>query len=328
MSKKMTLAIVCALSAGWGLRVLAENVPKQTPLFYAGVLEENGVLVEGERAVTLTAWSAEADGEPICTSTTEKLKVSAGHFRMAVSDACVAKLRDVGTSADVWIAVSFRDGSGTPHDIPGRSKVGAVPFALRASSADTATGPLLGQVVPTGMIAMFAGACPAGWVEYMPLRGRVPRGEPAGNAASLDQGGNDDAVVVSHVHSGSTGGGAHMHEGATGIQNQKHTHSGTTNGQYAWPNCDIFDGSGGDANQFAPAVFTTRYIGGNCGYREKTAHSHEFGTGADSVDHAHSLRVSGGDHTHTFMTADAAGAVAKTGANMQAFGEVMFCVKQ
>ncbi|MET0286874.1 MAG: hypothetical protein ABW352_20495, partial [Polyangiales bacterium] len=92
--------------------------------------------------------------------------------------------------------------------------------------------------------------------------------------------------------------------------------------------CDIYDGSGGAANQFQPAVFTSQYVGGNCGYRDKTNHAHNFDTGADSVDHAHTFRAEGGDHTHAFMTADAVGAVPKNGANMQAFRELMFCIKQ
>lgn len=322
------LLLAAALSAGFGLRVLAENVPAQTPLFYAGVLEENGQLVDGERSVTLTAWSAERDGDTVCTSESDALEVRAGHFRMALSDACVLALRDPARSADVWIAVSFKDAGGTPHDIPGRSKVGAVPFALRAASADAATGPLLAQLVPTGMIAMFAGTCPVGWAEYLPLRGRVPRGEPDGNAAALDQGGSDDAVVVSHVHPGSAGGGAHAHDGTTAAQNQKHTHSGSTAGNFAWNNCDIYDGAGGPGSQWQPAVFTTQYIGGNCAYRDKTFHAHAFETGTDSVDHQHAFHAEGGGHSHDFKTNDALGAVSGRGANMQAFGEVMFCVKQ
>jgi len=75
---------------------------------------------------------------------------------------------------------------------------------------------------PTGMIAMFAGLCPSGWSEYTAMRGRVPRGEPTGNTGSLDQGGSDDAIVVSHSHSGSV-------EGNTS-SNGNHSHSYTDSG--------------------------------------------------------------------------------------------------
>jgi hypothetical protein len=325
--KTLIVAIVLALCVGW--RVLAENVPKTTPLFYAGVLEENGQLVDGERSITLTAWDRETDGNVLCTSTTDKLAVSAGNFRVALSEACVLELRGADKPADVWFSVTFKDAGGTPHDIPGRTKVGAVPFALkseRAASAEAASGALLGQLVPTGMIAMFAGACPGGWSEYAALRGRVPRGEPAGNAGSLDMGGSDDAVVVSHTHAGMTGGGAHKHAGTTAAQNQKHTHSGTTGGNYAWNSCDIYD-SGGDTSAWQPGVWSAHYIGGNCAYRDKTLHVHGFDTGTESADHAHAFSVEGGEHAHSFTTGDASGAAKKDGANMQAFKEVIFCVK-
>src|SRR5687768_6288618 len=60
------------------------------------------------------------------------------------------------------------------------------------------------------MIAMFAVACPNGWTEQTSMRGRFPRGEPNGDAASLGTGGSDDAVVVSHSHTtGSAGAHAH-----------------------------------------------------------------------------------------------------------------------
>ncbi len=56
--------------------------------------------------------------------------------------------------------------------------------------------------VPSGAIMMFDGVCPSsgGWSEYTALRGRVPRGEPNGNGASLGQGGSDNAIVVAHSH--------------------------------------------------------------------------------------------------------------------------------
>jgi len=55
---------------------------------------------------------------------------------------------------------------------------------------------------------------------------------------------------------------------------------------------------------------------------------HNFTTAADGVDHTHTFAATGGAHTHSFTTADATGAVAKAGQNMQAFREVIFCLKQ
>lgn len=68
--------------------------------------------------------------------------------------------------------------------------------------------------VPSGAIMMFNGVCPSngGWSEDVALRGRVPRGEPNGNGASLVQGGSDNAIIVAHSHPFTTStNGAHIH---------------------------------------------------------------------------------------------------------------------
>lgn len=323
----LPLTVLVAASAGYGLRVYAENVPVDTPLFYAGTLEEDGKLVDGTRSLTLSIWDREMEGTMVCSSTTEKLPVTAGRFRMALSDACVAELRGGAKSADVYVAISFKDEGGVPHDVPGRTKIGAVPFALKAESASTASGALAGQVVPAGMIAMFAGACPAGWAEYQALRGRVPRGEPMGNAGALDMGGSDDAVVVSHVHTGSAAGGDHEHSATTGGQSQTHNHGGSTGGSTAWNSCRVFS-HGGPSEVFEPSVYSSTHIGDNCSYRDKTLHSHPFVTDVASADHTHDVTLGGGAHAHALTTAEPAGSVGRAGQNMQAYREVLFCIKQ
>lgn len=58
----------------------------------------------------------------------------------------------------------------------------------------------VGDGVPSGAIMMFVSTCPSGWSEYTAMRGRFARGEESGNSGSLDQGGSDDAIVVSHSH--------------------------------------------------------------------------------------------------------------------------------
>jgi len=69
-------------------------------------------------------------------------------------------------------------------------------------------------------------------------------------------------------------------------------------------------------------------VGGNCTYRDRTSHGHPFVTGNANQAHTHDIVVGGGSHAHAFTTADATGAVAKGGQNMQAFREVIFCIKQ
>jgi hypothetical protein len=62
------------------------------------------------------------------------------------------------------------------------------------------SGPGSSGGVPAGAIMMFESTCPSGWSLYIAMQGRFPRGEPSSNPGSLDSGGSDDAVVVSHNH--------------------------------------------------------------------------------------------------------------------------------
>lgn len=75
--------------------------------------------------------------------------------------------------------------------------------SMRAIGADgsvTCEVDDVGTDVPSGAIMMFVAACPSGWSEYTAMRGRFARGEDSGDAGSLDQGGSDDEIVVSHTH--------------------------------------------------------------------------------------------------------------------------------
>ncbi len=65
-----------------------------------------------------------------------------------------------------------------------------------------------GLQIPAGLIAMFAGSCPAGWMRFTSLDGLFPMGGSTFGAS----GGS-----ASHVHSISTDG-AHNHGGLTGFE--------------------------------------------------------------------------------------------------------------
>jgi hypothetical protein len=261
----------------------ADGVPSATPLTYSGILEDNGSLVDETRTIQIVLWNdaeSTADANRLC-STTADTPVQGGRFRVTLAGACAGAVAD---EADVWVQVLVDAVS------LGRSKLGAVPYALEAARASAATGDLATQVVPTGMIAMFAGACPTGWTEQTAMRGRFPRGEPAGSAGSLDQGGSDDAVVVSHSHSvsGSTS--------TTG--NHTHTQSVTAN-EGSCP------GSG-----IARADWNFDTAGNLCTYPQAQTWS------AD------------GNHSHTVTGTAAPAGESATGKNRPAFQEVIFCRKQ
>lgn len=84
------------------------------------------------------------------------------------------------------------------------------------------------QVIPAGLIAMFAGACPTGWTRYTALDGKFPKGAPTGVTSPLNTGGatthtHTYAGVIAHTHTAGTlaadSAGAHSH----GVQRPPNT---------------------------------------------------------------------------------------------------------
>lgn len=56
-----------------------------------------------------------------------------------------------------------------------------------------------GTLTPSGMIAMFASACPTGWSVYQALQGRVPVGNDPTNAAQFSIGETGGNLTHSHT---------------------------------------------------------------------------------------------------------------------------------
>lgn len=201
-----------------------------------------------------------------------------------------------------------------------------------------------------GMIAAFASACPTGWSEYTAGRGRFLRGEPTGNAASLDQGGSDDEVLIAHTH-GVTGttdsSGAHTHDvSGTTSSAGDHNHSvdppntGTTTdgdhkhlenvganfntGGSGWRTSFTGDGSG--AGQYSSGILTD-----NAGKHAHTVDIAPFNS-ANAGTHAHTwsgTSTSNGPHTHPFTTTSAStGTGNGVGKNLPSYQEMLFCTKE
>jgi hypothetical protein len=165
------------------------------------------------------------------------------------------------------------------------------------------------------MIAMFAGACPSGWVEYLAMRGRVPRGEPTGSAASLDAAGSDNAVLVAHTHTvagTASAAGEHGHPlaGSTSLDGN-HTHQ-------------VQSGVGFGAGPYNPGI----------GRTVEGANSPAvvwIGSADPAGNHTHTISGSAGNagqHTHPVTGSAASAGEAGAGKNMQAYNEVIFCIKQ
>lgn len=131
----LPLTGLSTLVLGIALRGLADGAPTDQPLFYAGTLEIDGQPATGALQVTVSIYASNTGGDAACavTRTTEAL---AGRFRVDVSD-CADTLR---AQPNRWVGLRFVDSAGKTHEIPGRAKVGAVPYALEADHALTASG--------------------------------------------------------------------------------------------------------------------------------------------------------------------------------------------
>jgi hypothetical protein len=125
----VVVASLALVGVGYALRAAASGIPGKNALSYAGVLEDANGAVSGPHNVQIVVYDAAAAGNVLCQSTTASVDVAAGHFAVQLPDACTTV---VANHTDAWVDVLV-DGSDT-----GRTKIGAVPFAVEASHAPNA----------------------------------------------------------------------------------------------------------------------------------------------------------------------------------------------
>ncbi len=120
----------------WSGRAAAEGVPAVDPLWFSGTLTDGGAPVDGARDVTIRMFDADAGGAEVCTTVAAGTAVTAGRFRIALGAACVAA---VHANPELWVQVEVGGAN------LGRTKIGAVPYALESGSAGA-------RPCPTGMV--------------------------------------------------------------------------------------------------------------------------------------------------------------------------------
>ena len=106
----------------------ADGVPATATLWYTGVIEDAAgqVVADGPRDITVSLHDAATAGSQLCSTRDTTTSVVSGRFRIELDPACVTAVHE---NPDVWVEVQV----GT--EVLGRSKVGAVPYALEADSA-------------------------------------------------------------------------------------------------------------------------------------------------------------------------------------------------
>lgn len=104
-------------------------VPTQIP--YSGQLSESGTPVNGTRDLTMRIYDVPTGGAALYTESFTVTQVTNGVFHVMLSPPDT-----VWTGADRWLGVSVNGGS----ELTPRTKIGSVPYAVRASVAQTVSG--------------------------------------------------------------------------------------------------------------------------------------------------------------------------------------------
>lgn len=160
-------AATIAVGAGAFLagRARAAGIPASGALTYSGLLQDGaGVPLTGTEYVEVKFWndaSITAAANLLCdTGTPTGIGLVGGRFSIQLPDDCTAR---VGTNAQVWAEVLLGSTSNTVASL-GRAKLGAVPYAVEADHAATATtaaSPAAGGQIASAISALQAEVHPA-----------------------------------------------------------------------------------------------------------------------------------------------------------------------
>ena len=121
------LGLVAMGAAFFAGRARAAGIPEADVLTYTGYLEDaDGAPLSGDHSIAVRFWAADAGGSDLCTAEQPTVSLSSGRFQVALPAECADAVKD---NPDLWVDVVV-DGASL-----GRTKVGAVPFAVEAGHA-------------------------------------------------------------------------------------------------------------------------------------------------------------------------------------------------
>lgn len=114
------------------VRARAAGIPDADVLTYTGYLEDgDGAPLTGDHSIAVRFWAAAEGGSDLCTGELASVEVQAGRFQVPLPQDCVDAVR---ANPDLFVDVVV-DGATL-----GRTKLGAVPYALEAGRASDSAG--------------------------------------------------------------------------------------------------------------------------------------------------------------------------------------------
>lgn len=141
-NRAVVVVLSCAASAVLGVfghQVFAVGIPAANTLTYTGVLEDtNGVALTGSRNIQLQVWNAASEGAIQCATSSSAISLVGGRFQVPLPSTCVDIVKK---NADLWVEVLVEGAS------LGRTKLGAVPYAVEAQQAQEAAGAIAGSAL-------------------------------------------------------------------------------------------------------------------------------------------------------------------------------------
>ncbi len=141
-------AIAALLALSTSEPAHAGGIPGESPLVYAGVLENASGVVAGTHRLRASFFATGDSGAALCEAEAD-VDVVGGHFRIGLPAACTAT---VTQRTELWLEMAVDEKRSA------RAKIGAVPYSLEATNAVTASS-LTGTSVlkPLGGVARAFG---------------------------------------------------------------------------------------------------------------------------------------------------------------------------
>jgi len=132
-------SLTAMLVLGYQLgRARADGIPTAPTMYFGATIDEGGVVVSGPRDVRVRLYDAAAAGALLCDTEARATPVVAGRLRVALDATCTVAVQ---RTPDAWVELSV---GGVV--VGGRTKLGAVPYAVEAQRANDLTAAALSRI--------------------------------------------------------------------------------------------------------------------------------------------------------------------------------------